>query len=174
MSVVSFSRVRLAGHAGEPEAAAFQCLPQFLDVDALAANVLRGPLGPFGPPAAPRVRTRDSHAHRRAALNAYQHDFLALASPDADCLGHRCGEPCAVPPVGGRVVLLAHAPEPVQTGERELGARHLLDPPALLAQRVDYRRIDPGAMRAVTDLGVLIQQAVCHERDAHSRSIIPT
>jgi len=42
-------------------------------------------------------------------------------------------------PVGGRLELLAHRPEPVQAGEGELGTGHLLDLPALLAQHLDQR-----------------------------------
>src|ERR1700740_872920 len=70
-------------------------------------------------------------------------------------------------------VLLPPRPEPAQPGEGELGAGHLLDPPAPLAQDVDYRGVDARAVRAVEDLGVLVQQAMRHECDTHEASIQP-
>ena len=65
-----------------------------------------------------------------------------------------------------RVVLLAHRPETVQPCESELWARHLLDPPAAIAQHLDERRVNTRARRATQRLGVLVEHAMRHERDA--------
>src|ERR1700745_1880271 len=65
------------------------------------------------------------------------------------------------------------AREPAQPVEGELGAGHLLDPPAPLTQHVDYRGVDARAVRAVEDLGILVQQAMRHECDTHEATIRP-
>src|SRR6266568_3855653 len=166
-------RVRLPGHAGEADAAAAQLPPQLLHEDALAADQLGRTVGPLGAAAALRIGAGDGHPHGRAALDADQHDIGALLHAQRDHIGDGGGDPRAVPPEGGGVVLLAYRPEPVQASERELRAGHLLDPPALLPQHVDDRGVDPGAVGAVADLGVLIKHAMCHERNAHEPSIRP-
>src|SRR6266702_3329555 len=89
----------------------------------------------------------------------------------ADRGGDSLGQPLTVPAVGRRVKLLPHGPEPVQAGEGEFRAWHLLDPPALVPQRVDHRGVDPGTVRSVANFGVLIQQAMCHKRHTHEPSI---
>src|SRR5258708_2012114 len=166
-------RVRFAGDPGETDPAAIQLPPEFLDENALATDMLGCPVGPLRAATAARIGAGDGDAHGRAALDADQYDVLALLPAHGDHVGDRRREPGAVPPEGGSVVLLANSPESVQACERKFGAGHLLDAPALLAQHVDDRGVDPGAMGAVADLRVLIEQAMCHERHAHEQSIRP-
>src|SRR5262249_35758917 len=136
--VVAGDRVRLARDPGESYPALGERLTDLLDKDALAADVLGRPLWPLRPAPPKRIGAGDRHAHRRAALDADQHHILALLHANADRRGDGLGEPLTVPPVCRRVQLLFHRPEPVQAGERELGAWHLLDPPALVPQHLDH------------------------------------
>jgi hypothetical protein len=70
------------------------------------------------------------------------------------------------------VVLLAHSPEPVETCEGQLRARHLLDSPALLPEHIDQWRVDARTSRTTTSLGVLIEKAVGDERNPwHATSL---
>ena len=98
-------------------------------------------------------------------------DLLPLLRPGGDRARHGDGEPATVPPERRGVVLLTYRPEPVQPGKGKLGAGHLLDAPARGAQHVHDGGIHARAVRTVTHLGILIQQAMCHERNAHGPSI---
>src|SRR6185312_2146539 len=142
-----------------------------LHEDALTAGVLGCAVGPGGPAAALRIGTGDGHAHRRAALHADEDDILLLLRTGGDRTGHGGGEAAAVPAERRGVVLLTYRPEPVQPGEGELGAGHLLDAPALRAQHIHDRGVHARAVRTLTHLGVLVKQAMCHERHAHGPSI---
>ena len=59
-----------------------------------------------------------------------------------------------------RVVLLAHGPEAPRAAERELGARHLPDRAAVLAQQRDDGRRDALAAGASVDLRIGVEQAM--------------
>jgi len=127
---------------------------------------LAGAVGPLGPAAALGIGARHVDAHRGAALYPDQDHIVAPADVHLDRRGDRGGDPAAVAAVGRGVELLFDGPEPVQAGECELGARHLLDAPAALAELLDERRVDARAARAAVRLRVLVEQAVSDERDA--------
>ena len=101
-----------------------------------------------GTPAPVGVRGGDADAHRRAALEADDDDLAAAIEVRRDRACDDLGLAAAVPPERERVGLLLDEPEAVQAEEPVLGAGHLLDAPAALAQHVDERRVDAGAARA--------------------------
>src|SRR5664279_3013271 len=149
---------------------------ELLAEDAAPGNELVGVAG-IGPAAPRGVRGGDEHAHRRTALEPEHDDLAAALDVRGDRSRHDDGLPPAVAPERERVGLLLDEPEAVQAEEPVLGARHLLDPPAALAQHLDERRVDAGTARAAVGLGVLVEQAVGDECDAggtgfgHSRSM---
>ena len=117
--------------------------------------------------AAPLVAgRRHLDAHRGAAVDADDQHAAPRRQVDADLVRDRPRQALAVRAEGRRVVLLAHRPEPACAGERQLGARHLADRAAVLAQHLDDGRVDPGATGALVHLGVRVEQAVGQVADA--------
>ena len=129
---------------------------QLLDEDALSGRELGSSVRPDGTPAARRVGARDADAHRRAALEADQHDVLAYAHLGGDRSGDRRRQPLAVPAVRQGVVLFAHGPETVDTRECQLRARHLFDAPTLGPENLHDGRIHALGLSAAFYFGVLI------------------
>src|SRR6185436_11475885 len=129
-------------------------------------------------PATPLVAgRRQLDAHRRAAVDADNDNAIALLQVGPDLRGQGGGQPLAVRSEGAGVVLLAHGPEAAGAPERQLGARHLADHGAALAQHPDHRRPDARAAGALVDLGVGVEQAVRQVADrphAATSTILPT
>ena len=84
------------------------------------------------------------------------------------------GEPAAVASIPRGIELFLDRPEPVETGECELRARHLLDPPAPGPHLLHQRRIDAWAAGAALGLGVLVEQTVGDEGDSGHGGSLPT
>src|SRR5207244_13253228 len=133
------------GRPRQRNAALLELAEQLFDENAASRRELWSSVGPLRPPAAPRIRARDHHSHRRAALEADHDDLVPAGEVESDGARDAARYPPAMSAIGARVVLLLDRPEAVEPGKCQLGARHLLDRPAALAQELDERRVDARA-----------------------------
>src|SRR5581483_1372524 len=117
-------------------------------------------LRPVRPATPVGLAGREAHAARRTAIQSDENDVIASSYVlfDEGCDG--LGEPPAMGAVGRRVVLLVDGPPAPDSSERKLGARQLLQEIAAAAQRLNDRAHESAIARAITDLGVLIQETV--------------
>ena len=126
-----------SGEARFKDAAACELCSELLDEDSLSWGQFGSLVCPNGSASPIRVGACDTDPHRRAPLKPDEQHVLALCEIEfhdtADC----CRKASTVATVGDRVVLLSHGPEPINSGEGQLGTGHLLDAPTASPDLVD-------------------------------------
>src|SRR5213082_84363 len=161
-----------AGRRQRWQAPARQLCLQFLNPDAPAWLDLPVIFGTIRPPAPIGFAGGKAHASRGAAVETDQDHFVTPAQIPLDQRRDRLRQAPAVGAIGGSVVLLIDGPPTPHTGESQFGTGQLLQHVSPLTQHLHDRTHETRVVGALTNLGVLVQEAVGDQRHLARRFLL--